>query len=211
MDHSTTIVWAFTPVLILAALSAINIGIAQIRISSTSAKHRRNLRSALHAELNHLDIMYNNNLRFLREGKGFVLSARASLLVYKGNLGRLHLLSEIEIPKIVEAYASCERIESLVSAIAKASGSLAYYIIKDYTSVDDIIDQYVKGREEVLSAILIIEHRGRATLTEAYQRRDSCKSDGISSMSGPSSVRCAGRRAFRWMTSPSGSRTSCRT
>lgn len=144
-------------VMVLATMTVVNIIIAQGRLTRTSARETRRLQVALATELSELLSLQTDNLKRLEEGKNFLLSSRACMTVYRGNLGRLIVTPDAALGPLVSAYAQTERLEHFIAATAKANGAMSYKLIDNETPVTELIERFQSTVTAVETAIRAME------------------------------------------------------
>jgi hypothetical protein len=118
---------SFTPVLLMMCIIGSNHLINILRTDRKAATEASRLRFALAAELRAMVDLYNANLQLIEQKADYILSSRSSVLVYRGNLGRMTILLEAPlIEQIVRVFAQNERIEAVLSAHANFKCNLTY-------------------------------------------------------------------------------------
>jgi hypothetical protein len=125
--------------------TAINLYVTHRRTVSIAAKDMSGLRAGLAAELAQLRDLYKANLDTLYSGQDALVSCRMFSVIYRANLGRLHLLKGVHIPPIVTAYAMSERVEALAAVHCKAHGQNAFSLGKERPFADALIALYEKA------------------------------------------------------------------
>jgi hypothetical protein len=117
----------FTPVVLMVGMIAVNHLINNQRSDRKTAAEASRFRLALTAELHGLLELYNKNLQLIEQKADYILSTRSSVVVYKGNLGRLTmLLDDAIIEQIVAVFAQNERIEATIAAHSNFKCGLTY-------------------------------------------------------------------------------------
>ncbi|HXT07747.1 MAG TPA: hypothetical protein VN715_12515 [Roseiarcus sp.] len=129
--------------------TTINLFVGHRRTASTAARDMSGLRVALAAELGQLRHLYKANIDALYAGQDALVSCRMFSVIYRANLGRLHLLSAADIAPIVAAYAMSERVEAMVAVHCKAHGANAFSMGKERPFAEALIAAYEKGAAAV--------------------------------------------------------------
>lgn len=151
---STTLMGAH--LVVTLALTAVNVLAGQRRFVMTARRDGRRLALALRAELQELQLSLAENQRRVRGGVDYLVSTRACLMVYKGNLGRVTGMPDGAIAATVRAYALSERAEFLIAATTKAHGSMGYRI-QEETPLADIGRKIQYATHAVRDAIAALE------------------------------------------------------
>ncbi len=141
------------PVMIMLAMLCLRMGFQWRRGRRTTKRDRRGLQAVLRAELAALRELYERNLRLLAGESSYVLSGRTLLVGYKANLGRLAMLDEDVIARVVAAYACNERTEGLIAAGAQGNGQLCWKLRVGPGALREIQRQYLAGLEVIDAAI----------------------------------------------------------
>lgn len=151
--------------LLMVAVTLINVIVAQVRVSHALAKDMRRLRSALRTELEELLTLYLYNIGSLRERKSHILSSRSCTSVFRGCIGRICSISDREIEPLVRAYTVSERTEHLIAATTKAHGAMAFKIESE-TPVEELIGAMERSTEAIRKALLAVRSQPGCTDTE---------------------------------------------
>ena len=116
----------------------------------------------------------------LYSGQDALVSCRMFSVIYRANLGRLHLLTGVHIPPIVTAYAMSERVEALAAVHGKAHGQNAFSLGKERPFADALIAMYEKAAATAERALKALgENDGVLEATPVAGRRagaEGCKS-----------------------------------
>lgn len=123
---------------IVLIIWAMNVSIAQFRQTSTRSRDCRRFRHALRAELLELRALHEANRARLDQGKAFLLTSKACIGVYKGNMGRLLMLPDVEIQPVIAAYAASEQTEHFIGATTKPTGA-AFRILEGETPTAEVM------------------------------------------------------------------------
>jgi hypothetical protein len=140
--------------------TGVNLYVGHRRTAATAARDVSGLRAGLAAEIAHLRQLYKANIDTLYAGQDALISCRMFSVVYRANLGRVHLLCAGDIAPIVAAYAMSERVEALAAVHCKAHGQNAFSMGKDRPFADTLISAYEKAAataERALKALGEIE------------------------------------------------------
>ena len=162
----------FTPVVLMMSIIAINQLIVNQRADRKIAVEASRLRSALAAELRSLLELYNKNLQLIEHKADYILSSRSSVVVYRGNLGRLTmLLDDLVIEKIVEVFAQNERIEAVIAAHSNFKCGLTYQFLVTEAKFDEWKNMFEQASAAIVSACRMLErHDHSAVTSKTYTR-----------------------------------------
>ena len=125
--------------------TAVNLYVGHRRTAASTARDVSGLRAGLAAELAQLRDLYKANIDALYAGQEALVSCRMFSVIYRANLGRVHLLASDDIAAIVAAYAMSERVEALAAVHCKAHGPNAFSMGKDRPFADALIATYEKA------------------------------------------------------------------
>ena len=151
------LLYHFVPLLAISLAVLINLTVTHWRTEARAATDASRLRAALRAELTILQDVYDENLRTLNSGREFLLSSRQLISLYRGNLGRIQLLTPHEVPMLVAAYGFVEVIESFLAATCKPHGH-AYRTVPGETPVGEIRQKFATGIERIITVLQAMEH-----------------------------------------------------
>jgi hypothetical protein len=155
----------FTPVVLMMGVIAINHLINNQRSDRKTASEASRFRSALAAELRGLLELYNENLQLIAQRADHILSTRSSLIVYKGNLGRLAmLLDDSLIEQIVGVYAQNERIEATIAARSNFKCGLTYQFAVADANFDDWRNLFDQAAANVLHVLRMLAGNNRISV-----------------------------------------------
>jgi hypothetical protein len=162
----------FVPVLLMLSIVITNHVVAGQRNEKRTTAESFRFSIALLAELRAILELYKMNLDLIERKAGYILSTRSSIVVYKGNLGRLTmLLDESTIEHVVAVFAQNERIEAIIAAHANLKCNLTYQI----TSADALFDEwgqmYQMASRSIASTCCLLE--GRSTFPETVVNENS--------------------------------------
>ncbi len=180
MEPGMVVVLSLAHIVVALVATVLNLTATDRRIGTSLTRDGRRLRLAIRTELNELQTLCSENMKRLEEGK-FAMSLRASIGVYRANLGRLNMLEESEIPVIVGAYARADKLEHLLAATMTASGSMVYKVSKDGSPIQEIIEQHYKVRFIARQAMALLDM--------------TCKKDD------EAALRKRGRLGIKWRSS----------
>lgn len=142
-------IYHLLPIVLMLGMVALNHFIVHQRTERRYALEASRLRAALGAELQVLLDLYAKNLELLETKAGYLLSTRAPVIVYKGNLGRLPSLFEAPvIEHLVSVFAQNERIEALLATHANCKNGLTYVLTAD-SKVDELKGMYLETSREL--------------------------------------------------------------
>ena len=147
---SVDLLYHFIPLLAISLAVLINLTITHWRTEARAATDASRLRAALRAELTILQDVHDENLRALGSGREFLLSSRQLTSLYRGNLGRIQLLTPHEVPMLVAAYGFVEVIESFLAATCKPHGH-AYRTVPGETPVGEIQQKIAAAIERIIT------------------------------------------------------------
>jgi hypothetical protein len=139
--------------------TAVNLYVGHRRTVASAARDVSGLRAGLAAELAQLRDLYKANIDALYAEQDALISCRMFTIIYRANLGRLHLLRSGDIAPIVSAYAMSERVEALAAVRCKAHGPNAFSIGKERPFADALIAMYEKAAATVERALKALGER----------------------------------------------------
>src|ERR1700733_4492529 len=120
----------FLPALMMLSIVVTNHVVAGQRMDKKTADESSRFVTALTAELRSMVELYHVNLGLIEQKADYLLSTRTSIVIYKGNLGRLtSLLDRAAIEPVVRVFAQNERIESVVAAHSNFKCNLTYQFV----------------------------------------------------------------------------------
>jgi hypothetical protein len=134
-----------------------NVSIAQFRQTSTRSRDCRRFRHALRAELLELRALHDGNRARLDQRRAFLLTSKACIGVYKGNMGKLLMLPDVEIQPVIAAYAASERTEHFIGATTKPSGA-AFRIIEGETPTAEVMAALEEAIARIDQALAHLYH-----------------------------------------------------
>ena len=156
----------FTPVVLVMSIIAINHMITNQRADRKTAIEASRLRSALAAELHALLDIYEKNLQLIEQKADYILSTRSSVVIYKGNLGRLTmLLDDPVIEQIVGIFAQNERIEAVVAAHSNFKCGLTYQFLLAEANFDEWTKRFEQAATDIVYVCRTLESRNCTALT----------------------------------------------
>lgn len=132
--------------------------------------------AALGAELVALREVYEDNLRLISDRAGYVLSARALLGVYRGNLGRLIILPADQIARLVATNAAQERLEALLAVLCKSSANLAWRTPDDDTQLAEIRQATLRAFDAAGQALALLDAEQAGDVERATAERPDAAS-----------------------------------
>jgi hypothetical protein len=146
--------------MIMLVVCAMNLIWAHRRAEGRSQLDGRRLQAALTEELSLLADLYRSNLDLLDKTDVRLLSTRMPMAVYRANLGRLNLIEENLVRRLVAVHAKNEHLEMLVAERAKMikAGQCTVYVFeKDDPSLDDLRARFTMGIQHIEAAIETLE------------------------------------------------------
>jgi hypothetical protein len=150
----------FIPVVLMLSVVAMNHVVTGQRAEKKTADESLRFSTALAAELRAMLELYQVNLALIEQKADYLLSTRTSILIYKGNLGRLtSLLDPPAIEPVVKAFAMNERIEAIVAARSNLKCNLTYQFPVADTKFDEWKQMYERASQSVEAACRILEDR----------------------------------------------------
>jgi hypothetical protein len=153
----------FVPVVLMLGAIIINHAVVNQRTDRKTAAEASRFAVALVAELRAMLELYRQNIRLIEQKADYLLSTRSSILIYKGNLGRLTLLLDKRaIEHVVAVFAQNERIESTVAARANFKCNLAYQFQTAEARFDEWRQMYEETLERIVTACRVLETQDRA-------------------------------------------------
>jgi len=149
----------FVPVILMLAIVVMNHRIAGQRNDRKTAAEASRLCAALAAELRGMLELYQMNLDLIDRRANYLLSTRSSIVVYKGNVGRLTaLLQDAQtIHHVVSVFARNERIEGVIAAAANLKCNMSYQFPPAEAKFDEWRVLYEQGLEELAATCRLLE------------------------------------------------------
>jgi hypothetical protein len=144
------------PFLVMGVIMVLNQFAAARRGDRKERRDSTRLRAALHAELQALRALYEENLRLLADQEGYLLSVRPLLAIYRANLTRIGALQEHEIATMVAVNSTAERLEALCAVYCKPSGNLAWRIGCEDMQLATLLTAMVDGAANVEDALEVL-------------------------------------------------------
>jgi len=148
----------FVPVVLMLSIVTMNYVVTGQRNDNRTAAEASRFSAALAAELRAMLDLYKMNLDLIEQKADYILSTRSSIVVYKGNLGRLALLlDKPAIEQVVGVFAQNERIEAVVAAHSNFKCNLTYQFSPAETKFDEWRQMYEQASSRVAFACRILE------------------------------------------------------
>jgi len=153
----------FVPVVLMVSIIILNHTVVSQRADKKTATEATRFVAALAAELRAILDLYKTNLELIEQEADYILSTRSSILVYKGNLGRLTLLlDKPAIEHVVGVFAQNERIEGIVAARSNFKCNLTYQFSPAEARFDEWRQMYEQASERVAATCRILEAGDRS-------------------------------------------------
>jgi hypothetical protein len=150
----------FIPVVLMLSVVAMNHVVTGQRAEKKTTDESLRFSTALAAELRAMLELYQVNLALIEQKADYLLSTRTSIVIYKGNLGRLtSLLDPPAIEPVVKAFAVNERIEAIVAARSNLKCNLTYQFPVADTKFDEWKQMYEWASQSIEAACRILEDR----------------------------------------------------
>jgi hypothetical protein len=154
------VIGPLVPVLLMLSIVVTNHVVTGSRTNKKTIEESARFSAALAAELRAVLELYGVNLALIERKADYMLSTRSSIVVYKGNLGRLTLLlDKIAIEPVVSVFAQNERIEAIVAAHSNFKCNLTY----QFTPADEKFAEwkvmYEQASCRIAEACRILEER----------------------------------------------------
>jgi hypothetical protein len=148
----------FLPALMMLSIVVTNHVVAGQRTDRKIADESSRFVIALAAELRAMLELYQVNLGLIEQKADYLLSTRTSIVIYKGNLGRLtSLLDKTAIEPVVKVFAQNERIEAVVAAHSNFKCNLTYQFAPADNKFAEWKQMYEQASLSVDSACGILE------------------------------------------------------
>jgi hypothetical protein len=120
----------------MLSIVILNHAIVSQRNDRKTASEASRFAATLAAELRAILDLYKTNLELIEQKADYILPTRSSIVVYKGNLGRLTLLlDKPPIEHVVGVFAQNERIEAIVAACSNFKCNLTYQLFAGRSQV----------------------------------------------------------------------------
>ena len=147
-----------TPVALMMGAIAMNYLINNQRADKKLSIEASRLRSALSAELRGLLEIYERNLQLIEQKADYILSTRSSVVVYRGNLGRLTtLLDAPVIEQIVGIFALNERVEAVVAAHSNFKCNITYQFAPADANYDEWKSMFERAIGDIVAVFRTLE------------------------------------------------------
>lgn len=148
---------------LLAGVSIIGTMVLSLAVNLRAADRRRReeaaaLRAALESELAILQAVYGACLRQLQLDREVVSSCRHVNQVYRGSLGRLHLLGADVAAAVTQAYAFIEAIETFLAGTCRPQGTQAWRVLAGEAPLAEVVALYEEGAARVTLALSVLRH-----------------------------------------------------
>jgi hypothetical protein len=157
-DVLTHLIAMFLPALMMLSIVITNNIVAGQRIDKKTADESGRFVTALAAELRSMLELYQVNLALIDRKADYLLSTRTSIVIYKGNLGRLtSLLDKTAIEPVVRVFAQNERIEAVVAAHSNFKCNLTYQFPPNDDKFAEWREMYEQASVSLDSACRILE------------------------------------------------------
>jgi hypothetical protein len=148
----------FLPALMMLSIVVTNHVVVGQRTDRKIADEASRFVIALAAELRATLELYQVNLGLIEQKADYLLSTRTSIVIYKGNLGRLtSLLDKTAIEPVVKVFAQNERIEAVVAAHSNFKCNLTYQFVPADNKFAEWKQMYEQASLSVDSACRILE------------------------------------------------------
>jgi len=171
MDGAFLVLLSVAHIFVAIFATYLNISSQDRRLSKTSERDALRLQAALRAELSQLRDLCIENIERL-ETERPVLSLRASLFVYRGNIGRLTLLDEKILELIVSAYAITDTVEHLLAATMIPVNGMFYKPAQPPTDAGVLIAKTEQVRMMAAHALAAIDEISDAPLSDMGLRKN---------------------------------------
>ena len=152
--------------LMMVLICAVNLFVTHRRSESRLSLDGKRLETALVEELRLLARLYRSNLKLLENEELRLISTRMPLAVFRGNVGRITLLEEESIRRVIAVHGNNEHIEMMVSERAKSikNGQCTVYIFeKGEHSFVHFRELFMESLELVKNAIVSLEGKRPAS------------------------------------------------
>jgi hypothetical protein len=148
----------FVPAMMMLTIVILNHFVAGQRNDKKTAGEASRFSAALAAELRAMLDLYKMNLDLIDKKADYILSTRSSIVVYKGNLGRLTaLLDKPAIEHVVAVFAQNERIEAVVAAHSNFKCNLTYQFSPVDTKFEEWKLMYEQASDRIAAACRILD------------------------------------------------------
>lgn len=148
----------FLPVVLMLSIVIMNHVVAGQRNDKKTASEMERFSAALTAELRALHDLYQANLGLIERKADYILSTRSTVVVYKGNLGRLTmLLDKPAIAEVVAVFAQNERIETVIAAHSNFKCNLTYQFTPSDGDFAEWKTMYEEASRRIVTACRALE------------------------------------------------------
>jgi hypothetical protein len=147
----------FVPVMLMLSVVITNHFVSSQRNDKKTVTEASRLSAALAAELRAVLELYKLNLDLIEQKANYLLSARSSIVVYKGNLNRLTLLDASVLERVIGAFAQNERTEAIIAARSVLKCNITYQFSTAETPLDDLKRMYEGASRTLIDACCLLE------------------------------------------------------
>jgi hypothetical protein len=175
MPVFSQVIGPLVPVVLMLGIVVTNHVVTGCRTNKKTAEESARFAAALAAELRAMQEIYRTNLALIEGKANHILSTRSSIVVYKGNIGRLTmLLDKTALENVVSAFARNEKIEGIVAAYSNFKCNLTYQFTPTDIKFEEWKAMYEEGLQQIASACLILDRRSEPNpLTPGIQWRSA--------------------------------------
>jgi hypothetical protein len=157
-------IWQFLVIpSMMMFICATNLIVTHRRAENRFSLDGKRLEAALVEELRLLAKLYRSNLGLLEQQEVRLLSTRIPLAVFRGNVGRITLLDEDSIRKLVAVHGNNEHIEMTVAERAKSikNGQCSVYVFDEAEGcpVENFRELFGRGLAMVETVVQHLEAR----------------------------------------------------
>jgi hypothetical protein len=156
MVEAATLLQSFAMPIMMIMICVMNLIVTHRRAENRLSLDGRRLQAALVEELHLLAKLYRANLELLDRQEVRLISTRMPLAIFRGNIGRITLLDENAVRRLVAVHANNEHIEMMVAERAKSikNGQCTVYVFeKDEQSFANFRNLFAEGLSAVESAV----------------------------------------------------------
>ncbi|SNB58905.1 hypothetical protein SAMN06265338_101583 [Rhodoblastus acidophilus] len=170
METSILIALSLAHIVLGASVAYLNITAANDRLRAAARRDGAQLRVALRAEMASLLEFCTNNLTRLAGGRN-VLSSRASVFIYRGNVARLITMEPHEIAVIVAAYSRIDYLDHVLAASMTPVGVMIYKPPAGAFATEEIEEAMNVARRALQDAIATLDRADAERREEAPRFR----------------------------------------
>jgi hypothetical protein len=167
-----TLLLRVLPVMTMLAMVWINLSVTQGRFNRRFGEETGRLKAALSIEFVELSRLYQENVKLLDEGAGYLLPTRQFVAVYRANLGRITQFEPEVAAAMIEAFCYNETLEAFVAAHTRLHGGYVFKFEPVLAAHDDIRQRYLGAQDKIAKAMIALRDNS-AGIPEGQRQKAS--------------------------------------